>query len=494
MTTAAPRTTPGNAPSTAPPAPYDRRVVRDVGHELRHERSTRRRGPLPAGELAPSWRNTLGVTTAPLELLLRNHDRFGPVFTLRHAHQAVVWAIGAEANHDITVRHADAFAWRTSRFDDLWPLLGDSFFAIDGAYHHETRRMLLPAFHARTVGQIAQGIADEAAAGARDLPIGRGVDINGWVRSLAMRIALRVLAGIDADAETEREIAHQFERALSFHGRPHPLQMLRGPRTPYADMRQARAALDRLLIAEIDTRRAAEDPGPGVLGMLVAATDEPGRPLPTSVIRDHLVTVLFAGHDTTTATFAFLAYELGRNPAVRDELLIELDEQVPDGIPTADQLNGKALPVLERVLSETLRRYPAAWLGPRRTVRDVEVAGVRIPAGVPVHYSSWATHHLDELYPEPLAFRPDRFLPGGEVSQLPKGAYLPFGGGSRICLGKRFAEYELRAIVATALSRVLLDPDPAHPLRLSFTPTLGPRDGLAMTVRSRSSEQQVEDA
>ncbi len=418
-------------------------------------------------------------------MLLRHQRRYGSVFTLRHAHQSVVWGIGAEANHDITVKNADAFSWRESRFGDLWPLLGDSFFAIDGAYHHETRRMLLPAFHARSVADIAQGVVDEAVAGAAELTPGTQVDVNHWVRALAMRIALRVLAGIRTDAATEREMTDLFERALAFHGLPLPLQMLRGPRTPYAAMRRSRAALDRLLIAEIDRRRAAEDPGPGVLGMLVAATDEQGRPLPTGAVRDHLVSLLFAGHDTTTATFSFLAHELGRTPGAREELTAELDERLDDGLPTASTIDGKALPVLERVLSETLRRYPSAWVGPRRTVADTEVAGVPVPAGVAVHYSSWVTHHLEELYPDPLAFRPDRFLPGGEVDALPKGAYVPFGGGSRMCLGKRFAEYELRAIVAAVYGRVRLAPDPAHPLRLSFTPTLGPKDGLVMAVRER---------
>ncbi|MDO9407419.1 cytochrome P450 [Patulibacter sp.] len=485
MSTTTPTPSPRAAPSAPAPEPVDRRITREVLRDLGRERTARRRVPLPKGNLGPSLRNTLAVTTAPLEMLLEHERRLGPVFTLRLAHQAVVWGIGAEANHDILVKQADAFGWRESRFGDLWPLLGDSFFAIDGPYHQQSRRMLLPAFHAKTVGGLAQGILDEAVEGAAQLQPGTRVDINGWVRELAMRIALRVLAGIGTDSDVERRFAHAFERALAFHGRPLPLQMLRGPRTPYADMRRARAELDGLVRDEIDRRRAADDPGPGVLGMLVAATDEAGRPLPPGLVRDHLMTLLFAGHDTTTATFSFLAHEVGRNTGVRDELLAELDSELVDGVPTARQLDGTALPVLERVLSEALRRYPAAWVGPRRTLRDVEVAGVEIPAGMAVHYSSWATHHLEELYPQPMAFRPDRFLPGGEVDALPKGAYVPFGGGSRICLGKRFAEYELRAIVATVLSRVLLDPDPADPLRLSFTPTLGPKGGLRMAVRPR---------
>jgi len=481
--TATPR--PRVAPSADPPAPIDRRVLRQIARDLRLEREGRRRIPLPPGSHRLSLRNTLLTTADPLRLLLEHQRRHGPVFTVRHAHQVVVWGIGPDANQDIAVRHADAFSWREGRFGDLWPLLGDSFFGIDGPYHHETRRMLLPGFHAEAVERLAEGIVAEVAAGVDELRSGTRIDVNHWVRELAMRVALRVLAGISASSEDERRIAREFERALGFHGHPLPLQMLRGPGTPFADLRRARAALDGLLASEIDRRRAADDPGPGVLGMLVAATDEAGRPLPTPVVRDHLVSLLFAGHDTTTATFSFLVHEVGRSPAVREELLAELDAELGGGLPTAAQLDGHRLPVVERVIAETLRRYPAAWVGPRRAIRDVEVAGVPIPAGVAVHYSSWATHHLDELYPDPLAFRPDRFLPGGEVAGLPKGSYLPFGAGSRICLGKRFAQYELRAITAIVLGRVLLDPDPADPLRLAFNPTLGPRDGLRVAVRAR---------
>jgi cytochrome P450 len=484
--TSPPRPQPRVAPSAPPPAPVDRRLHVDVARDLRDERAARRRIPLPPGSHRPSLRNTWLTTSDPMRLLLEHERRFGPVFTIRHGHQAVVWGIGAEANHQILVREADAFSWRHGRFADLWHLLGDSFFAIDGPYHHQTRRMLLPGFHADAVEGVADGIVAEARAGADALATHAGsrIDLNGWIRELAMRVALRVLAGIRGDAAGERRMAHEFERALRYHGHPIPAQMLRGPRTPFADMQDARATLDDMLRAEIERRRAADDPGPGVLGMLVGATDEHGAPLPSTVVRDHLTSLLFAGHDTTTATFTFLAYELGRNPAAREALLAELDEHV-DGVPTAAQLDGTALPVLERTLSETLRRYPVAWLGPRRTVRDVELCGVPIPAGVGVHYSSWVTHHLDELYPDPLAFRPDRFRPGGEVDRLPKGAYVPFGGGSRICLGKRFAQYELRAIAATVLPRLLLEPDPADPLRMSFTPTLGPRGGMRFMVRPR---------
>ncbi|WP_353866564.1 cytochrome P450 [Svornostia abyssi] len=235
--------------------------------------------------------------------------------------------------------------------------------------------------------------------------------------------------------------------------------------------------------ALLDDHRDEGAEAPGVLGLLLGATDADGRPLDEQLIRDQLVTLLFAGHDTTTATLTFMMYELGRTPTARATVQAELAEVLGDRDPRADELDGTTLPVLERTLDETLRRYPAAWVGPRRTLRDTEISGVKVPAGIAVHYCSWATHHLPELYPDPLAFEPDRFLPE-RVKALPKGAYVPFGGGSRMCLGKRFGQYELRALAAVLLRRFELEPDPADVPRITTTPTLGPRGGLRFAIHT----------
>jgi cytochrome P450 len=221
-----------------------------------------------------------------------------------------------------------------------------------------------------------------------------------------------------------------------------------------------------------------------VLGLLLGATDETGAPLSAGAVRDQAVTLLFAGHDTTTTAFTFLAHELGRNPSARDGLEAELGAVLRGGDPTAADLDGQALPLLERCLKETLRCYPPAWVGPRRATRDVTLAGVPVPAEIGVQYSSWVTHHLPQLYPDPFRFDPDRFLPEREAS-LPRGAYVPFGGGSRMCLGKRFGEYELRALATTVFSRVRLEPVSRQDPRVVTTPTLGPKDGLRFVVRAR---------
>lgn len=466
------------------PPPLDLRVHRRIPGDMRRELRVRRRGRLPAGSQAPSAWNTWASVADPLRMLLRHHRRYGAVFTVRTLHEPIVWALGAEATHQMLVTEADAFAWRTGHFVELWPLLGDGLLNIDGAYHRDMRRLLLPGFHREQVAGLAAMMVAEATRAVDALVPGARIDLYAWARVLALRIARRGLLGLDAGDDRAQPLAHAFGRALAFHGQSFPVQMLRGPGTPYARAQRARRVLDELVLGEIAERRRRGEPGAGALGLLLAATDPTGAPLAAQAVRDQVVTLLFAGHDTTTATLTFMVYELSRTRAARDAVEAELDAVLGGAAPTPEQLDGTALPVLERTLSETLRRFPPAWVGPRRATRDVEIAGTPIPAGAGVHYCSWATHHLAELYEDPLAFVPDRFLPQA-VAERPKGAYVPFGGGSRMCLGKRFGEYELRALAAVLLAHHRFEADPGEHLRIVTTPTLGPAGGLHFTVRPR---------
>jgi cytochrome P450 len=466
------------------PKPMEIGVVVRIAGDLRRERQIRRRANLPRGSTAPSWANTRRIISDPLGLLLEHERRFGPVFTIRLLHEPIVWAIGAEVNHQILVSEFDAFQWREGRFADLWPLLGDGLLNTDGAYHRDFRMLLLPAFHREYIAGLAETMIDQATAAAETLRDGQVIDVYHWVRELALRIALRGLLGMEATDARAQMLAEAFEASLAIHGEPVLLQMLPGPGLPRTRAISARLKVTRAIDAEIEERRRRGDPGRGALGLLLSATDDDGEPLSTSAVRDHAVTLLFAGHDTTTTTFTFLTHELGRNPSVREAVEEELDLVLAARAPTASDLDGQALPVLERALKETLRRYPAAWVGPRRATRDVTLAGVAIPAEVAVHYSSWATHHLPQLYPDPFRFDPDRFLPEREAA-LPRGAYVPFGGGSRMCLGKRFGEYELRALASVLFRRVRLEPQTIHDPRIATTPTLGPKGGLRFVVRAR---------
>jgi cytochrome P450 len=260
--------------------------------------------------------------------------------------------------------------------------------------------------------------------------------------------------------------------------------MLRGPGTPWRRMVRARAELDRLIFDEIASRRQTGERGEDILSLLLDASDEEGAALTDRQIRDEVMTLLFAGHDTTTSTVAFLFYELARNPQETAKLIAEQQAVLGDRPPTAAELAGGKLPALDRALEEALRLYPPAWIGPRRSIEPFEFAGHSVPGNVPVNYSSWVSHRLPDVWDRPNDFRPERWLPEARA-RLPKGAYVPFGGGSRICIGMRFGQLEVKAIATRILSRFELDLTPNFSLRVRQMPTIGPRGGMPMVVRRR---------
>lgn len=425
------------------------------------------------------------MTRNPLPVLLSLYEQYGPVFSLRALHQRMVWMIGPAANHFITVTDPQHFHWREGHFGDLTPLLGDGILTTDGAYHDRARRIMMPAFHRERIEAAVAVMVDETVTSSRDWRAGDVVDIYAWTRRLALRIAMRALLGLDPDQDGEGDRAAQhFEQALAFYGIDAPARVLRGPGTPWRRMRLARRRLDAIVLGEIDRRRRLPAGGGDVLSMLVAATDEQGHGFSDEEIRDQLVTLMFAGHDTSTSTIAFLLYELHRHPDVLLELRVEQDAVLGDELPTSAHLSGQALVKQEQAIDEALRLYPPVWIGARRAVTSFEFAGRHVPAGSYVHYSPWATHHLPHIYDDPETFRPER-MAAERKAALPRGAYVPFGGGSRICIGKRFGQTVVRAVVTTLLARHDLELLPGYELRLALAPTLKPRAGLPMRVGPR---------
>lgn len=447
----------------AGPEPLSTNPLVAIAADWRAElRGTRRRTRWPPGDNGIDLRRTHRIATDPLSLLLDAYERHGPVFTLRVLSSRFAWMIGPEANHTVLVAKAADFRWRDGGFGQLIPLLGDGMLTVDGDFHRRSRRIMLPAFHSEQIVEATRVMEAETDAAVGAWRDGEHVELYGWARRLALRIAMRALFGFRAD---DRRAASDFEQALAFFGYDYLVQTLRGPRTPWARMHAARRRLDQLIFGEIDARRRTGERGLDVLSLLLDATDEDGGGLSDRHIRDHVMTLLFAGHDTTTATIGFLFHELDRNPDERTAL-----EEDPDR--------------LERCLDETLRLYPPAWIGPRRTVRDVAFGGCTIPAGMPTAYSSYVSHRLPHVFEDPHAFRPDRMAPDAKA-RLPRGAYVPFGGGSRICLGMRFGQAEIRVIARRILGDFRLQAEPGRRLEVRQTPTLGPRHGLRMIVRSR---------
>jgi len=464
----------------------DSRPLSVMFADLREERASS--VPFPPGETRFSMARTRRFAAEPLPMLLDCYERFGPIFTVRLFHGNVVFMLGPEANHYITVSHASNFTWREGHFRDLIGLMGDGLLTIDGEFHRRSRRIMLPAFHHDHILASVDVMVAETSRALDELTPGTQLDLYAWTRRLALRVAMRALFGLDPDSERARSLdaAGLFEQALSYFSSEYVLRVLRGRFSPWGRMQQAARKLDSLIFAEISHRRRTGERGEDVLSLLIDAEDEDGNTLTDQQIRDEVMTLMFAGHDTTTSTVSFMFYELARHPAIVERLLAEQDAQLSDGQPTPSQLMSGELVELEMVLDETLRKYPPAWVGPRRAVESFEFEGHAVPARAFVNYCSWASHHLPDVFTDPEEFRPERFTPEARAA-LPKGAYVPFGGGSRTCIGMRFGQLEVRTIATLILARVAFSPPEHFQLDIRQMPTISPKHGLPMTVRARAS-------
>lgn len=445
----------------------------------------RGRGKFPPGDTDFSWARTHKIAHDPLPLLLDAYERYGPIFSMRLLHSRAVFMLGPEANHFVTVGHPENFHWRESSFGDLIPLLGDGLLTVDEDYHDRARAIMMPAFHREQIVAATEAMTIEADRAIGSLPVGEVVDIYEWMRNLAMRIAMRALLGLDPDeAGKGAAAAHHFERALGYYGIDYHLRLLRGPGSPWRKLVSSRKVLDEIVFGEIARRRAKPDPGrQDILSLLVGASGAGGEQFTDQEIRDQVMTLMFAGHDTSTSTLTFMLHELARHPEVTRRLHEEQDRVLGGETPTAQQLE-KEMPYLEMVLDEVLRLYPPAWIGPRRAIREYEFGGFTVPEGAYVNYCSWASHRLPEVFPQPEAFIPERFTRERKAA-LPRGAYVPFGGGSRICIGKRFGQTEVKLVATMLLQRLRAEALPGRTVSIRQMPTLSPRGGLRMRVQPR---------
>src|SRR5271157_3916727 len=257
-----------------PPPLLGRSPLWVIVEDLRGERAAE--VPFPPGETRFSLSRTRRFAEDPLPILLESYQRFGPIFTLRLFHGNVVFMLGPEANHYITVSHASNFLWREGHFRDLIGLMGDGLLTIDGDFHRRSRRIMLPAFHREHIAESVDLIVEEASSALDGLRPGATVDLYAWTRALALRVAMRALFGVDPDGAAARSVdaAGMFEEALSFYASEYFLRVLRGPRSPWGRMQAAARKLDTLIYSEIAERRTTGRRGMDILSLLLDAADE----------------------------------------------------------------------------------------------------------------------------------------------------------------------------------------------------------------------------
>ncbi len=451
----------------------------------------------PASEPAPRGprgldlvRTQLRIQRDPLHALAEVTERWGSFVRLAWG-PLVFWLTNdPEALKHVLVDNAKAYR-KSRNYDGLRLALGQGLVTSEGELWRRQRRLVAPAF---TPGSIVRYVPDFVAAAeaaaerwARQAD-GARTDVHHDMMELTFRIVGRTLFSTELGGESDR-IGPAFEVVLRF-AEAQAMSLVRIPATwpTPANRRFARALgeLDALVERIVSDRRArierGEPGGRDLLAALLAARDEEGRPMDARQLRDEVLTLIGAGHETTANALAFTLYLLSLHPEWERRVVDELTSILGDRLPTAEDL--ARLSLLERVIEESMRLLPPVWGFERQALEDDVVLGHRIRRGHIVGVSTWGLHRTPHLWDNPEGFDPDRFLPAAK-KERPRFAYVPFGAGPRICVGAGFAMLEAKALLAVLLRRFRFAVASGYRLVPEPLVTLRPKGGIAMERRLR---------
>ncbi|HEX3734194.1 MAG TPA: cytochrome P450 [Solirubrobacterales bacterium] len=363
----------------------------------------------------------------------------------------------------------------------LKPILGArSVLLLEGADHLARRKLMLPPFHGERMRSYESAVEEIVSAEIDSWPLDAEFPIHSRMQAVTLEVILRAVFGVAEGPRLERlrkELATVLEATASPRAQVIGLatRRFRGGNA-LARMDRELKAVDELLYAEIAEHRSKPDleERDDILSMLMSARFEDGEPMSDTELRDQLMTLLLAGHETTATALAWTFDLLLRHGTVLERL--------------RDSLAAGEDDYLRATISESLRLRPVIPLAGRRLAKELSVDGLTLPAGTDVTPAIWLTHTRADIYPEPFAFRPERFLEGAPDSY----GWIPFGGGIRRCLGASFAEFEMRIVLREVLSRCDLhkaSPAPEKTGRRNIT--LSPKDGTPVVVTARRPAREL---
>ena len=368
-------------------------------------------------------------------------------------------------------------------------LFGNGLLTSEGDFWRRQRKLAQPAFHRERIATYAQIMVDETRRHISNWKVGENRDIHHEMTQLTMPIALKTLFG--AELKNMAQVSHSLELAQNhFQQWIHIISMLPGwiptPRLP--GLTRAVAELDGIVYTLIAERRASGEDRGDLLSMLLRAqveetesekSSEMGAAMTDKQLRDEVLTLFLAGHDTTALTLTWTLYLLAQHPDVEARLRAELEAVLGNRPATAaDKPN---LKYAEQVIHESMRLYPPAWVVGRSALADCAIGGHSVAKGNTIIMSQWVGHRNPRYFPAPEAFRPERWE-GDFAKTLPKYAYFPFGGGPRVCIGNTFALMESVLVLATLLQSCHFELVPDQNIVLQPAVTLRPRDGIQMKL------------
>ncbi|MBX2799794.1 MAG: cytochrome P450 [Myxococcales bacterium] len=397
-------------------------------------------------------------------------ERFGDTYHVDEGSgQHLLVTRDPDVIRDVLVTSAGSFRKSGGANDRLKPILGDGLLTADGEVWKRQRRLIQPAFRHRAVAAYAEIMVDEAQQ--LRFADGAEVDLSQQMMELTLRIVCRALFGHDVSAQTQTVAATM--DALRDVTRP---RLAPGwlPTPGRARRRRAVAAIDALIAQLVTARRdrGAEEAGTDLLGMLLRAQ------MPDTAVRDELVTFFLAGHETTSHALTWSLLLLGEHEHELQRVVDELDQVLGERVATPADL--RQLVFTERAIQESMRLYPPAFALPRVASAPVVVGPYAMQPGWQIVNWIWHCQRHPDLFEAPASFRPDRF----EAPAFPAHAYLPFGAGTRMCVGAGFAQLELRLLLATLLRRYRFEPTGPRP-GVSPQVTLAPRGQVPVRVVAR---------
>jgi cytochrome P450 len=368
----------------------------------------------------------------------------------------------------------------------LRPLLGNGLLLNEGQSWLRQRRLIQPAFSKHQVESYAPVMAECTERLLDEWKPNEVRDIGPAMMRLTMTIAGRTLLGIDV-SDRFREVSHHLETVMydflaRFGAAIRLPQWLPTPRN--LRLRHAIGRLDRILQQLIEERRAAGAVGGDFLSLLLHARDEEdGLGISDRQIRDEIMTMFLAGHETTANALSWTWYLLARHPEIQQRVQDEARRVLGDRRLVAADVS--KLTFCELVIRESMRLYPPAYVVGRRPMEDVTIGNYFIPAGTNVLMSQWVVHRDERWFSDPLQFNPDRWA-SGLASRLPKYAYFPFGGGPRVCIGNTFAMFEAPLVLALMARRMTLELVTRGPICIQPAVTLRPGQAIEMRLKERS--------
>ncbi|HMI81277.1 MAG TPA: cytochrome P450 [Solirubrobacterales bacterium] len=399
---------------------------------------------LPPGPSMPAALQMVGFWTRPLAFLSRCGERYGKRFTLRLP-VAPPFVMLADPDEVKQVFTAPPDVLRPGEGAQvLEPVVGrNSVLLLDEGAHMEQRKLMLPAFHGERMERLTGLMEEVAAAEVAAIPRGVPLPLHPRMQDLTLKIILRAVFGLDPGARFDA-LRERLQAMLEFGDRPISLMPPKPDSLvarvaerigPIAEFVRMQGEVDEIIFALIAERRAEGAERDDVLAMLLEATHEDGSPMSEEEIRDELMTLLVAGHETTASTLAWAFERLVREPAVLERLVAEVD--------AGDEA------YLTATIQETLRDRPVLPnAAPRLVAKEITIGEWTYQPGCALVANAYLVHHDPEIYPDPHAFRPERFL------DQPPGTYtwIPFGGGRRRCLGASFAMLEMKVVLRALLT------------------------------------------